>query len=176
MKKLFTHTPVIGFLFTAVLGTLLHFAFDLLGGLPVVALFAPVNESIFEHMKLLFVPLFVFSLLEYLFAKEKQPCFWWRRLLSLSLATLIIPLLYYGYVGAFGRSVDAVNIAIYYLAAAFAFFIDQRLSKKEHCEKTGLLPLFILLLLYALFILFTFFPPTLPLFADPVTGSYGIAP
>ena len=88
MKKLFTRTPVIGFLFTAILGTLLHFAFDLLGSLPVVALFAPVNESIFEHMKLLFVPLFVFSLLEYLFAKEKQPCFWWRRLLSLSLATL----------------------------------------------------------------------------------------
>ena len=54
-----------GFLFTAVTGTLLHFLFDLTGGNGVVALFSAVNESIWEHMKLIFYPMAVFSFAEY---------------------------------------------------------------------------------------------------------------
>ena len=51
-----------GLLFTAVLGILSHFFYDWSGRTPLAALISPVNESIWEHMKLLFFPALLWSL------------------------------------------------------------------------------------------------------------------
>ena len=53
MKKSVPYWRVGGFIFTAVVGTLLHFLFDWTGGSVAAALFSAVNESIWEHLKLL---------------------------------------------------------------------------------------------------------------------------
>ena len=52
MKKSLTHWQIAGFFFVSVVGTLLHFLFEWRGESRLVALIAPVNESIWEHMKL----------------------------------------------------------------------------------------------------------------------------
>lgn len=53
MKKSIPYWQAAGFIFTAILGTLLHFLFDWTNGSVIAALFSAVNESIWEHMKLL---------------------------------------------------------------------------------------------------------------------------
>ena len=53
---------VIGVFFVLLAGTLAHFLYDLSGENAFVGLFVPVNESVWEHMKLLFVPLFLFTI------------------------------------------------------------------------------------------------------------------
>ena len=65
-----------GFVFTAILGTLLHFLFDWTGGSALAALFSAVNESIWEHMKLLYYPMLLFTLWEYSVWGKKTPGFW----------------------------------------------------------------------------------------------------
>ena len=55
----------IGFFFVLILGTLLHFSFAWLREAPVAGLFSAVNESTWEHMKLLFFPSFLYFLWEY---------------------------------------------------------------------------------------------------------------
>ena len=52
-----------GFTFTSVMGTLLHFLYELSGGRLWAAVISGVNESTWEHMKLLFWPLFLFALI-----------------------------------------------------------------------------------------------------------------
>lgn len=42
-------------------GSLLHFVYDLTGENPFVGVFVPVNESVWEHLKLLLLPVFLFS-------------------------------------------------------------------------------------------------------------------
>ena len=64
MDQNLPHRQMSGFLFTAVLGTFLHFFFDLTGGSVVAALISAVNESIFEHMKLIYYPMLLFALLQ----------------------------------------------------------------------------------------------------------------
>lgn len=54
-KRLF-YWELAGALFTAALGTLLHFVYDWSGGWGAAAAFSAVNESTWEHMKLLFSP------------------------------------------------------------------------------------------------------------------------
>ena len=48
----------LAFLLTALAGSALHFAYDLCPS-PLVGLFCPVSESVWEHLKLLYAPFLV---------------------------------------------------------------------------------------------------------------------
>lgn len=65
MKPSIPRWQLVGFLFTGILGTFLHFLFDITGQAMVAGLFSAVNESIWEHMKLLFYPMLLFVVMEY---------------------------------------------------------------------------------------------------------------
>ena len=62
MDKKITYWQTVCFLFLSVMGTLLHFLFDWSGGSWAAALIAPVNESVWEHLKLLVFPMVAFAL------------------------------------------------------------------------------------------------------------------
>ena len=64
MKKTSFLWQVAGFGATALAGTLLHFLFDWTGKNLLAAFFSGVNESTWEHIKLLFWPLFLFGLIQ----------------------------------------------------------------------------------------------------------------
>ena len=64
MKKRLILLSIVGFVLSGLLGVLLHFLYGLSGDLRLVALFSAVNESTFEHMKILFFPLFLFAFIE----------------------------------------------------------------------------------------------------------------
>lgn len=163
-----------GFSLTTLAGTLLHFLYDWTNGNVVAALFSGVNESTWEHMKLMYFPLFLFALIQSRFFKD-VPRFWCVKLAGILTALILIPVLFYTYNGAFGKSPDWVNITIFFVSAALGFLLESVLFKRERplCKRPWLafLPL---CLIGILFILFTFFPPTIPLFENPLTGTYGI--
>lgn len=161
-----------GFLFTSTFGTFLHFLFDLTGGSPIAALISGVNESIFEHMKLLFYPMLLFSILEYRLWGQGDRSFWCIRFRGISLGLALIPALYYTYTGILGISSDWVNISIFFLAAALAYRFQALLPSRNFTCRPVLSGT-ALALLVIIFTLLTFFPPHIPFFRDPVTGTYG---
>jgi len=185
MKRSFALWSLFGFAFTALGGTLLHFLYDWTGQSQFAAPFSGVNESTWEHMKLLFVPLFVFALMQR-FLFPKLPYFWRVKAIGTLAGLLLIPTLFYTANGIFGKTPDWFNIGIFFLSAFAAFWLEFRLfvryenaasSVKAEGQGTRFLEglfLFFFLLLAAAFVGFTDSPPTLPLFQDPVTGGYGI--
>ena len=64
MKRELRRWEIVGFIATGLFGTLLHFMYEWTGGNRVIAVFSAVNESTWEHMKLLAVPWVLFSLVE----------------------------------------------------------------------------------------------------------------
>lgn len=174
MKKSLFLWQFAGFSLGTLAGTLLHFVYEWTNESLLVAPFSGVNESTWEHMKLLFFPLFVFALLQSCFFKE-YPCFWRVKAFGITVGLCAIPVLFYTYNGVFGKSPDWINITIYFLAAAIAFFIEWYLfsQKKKYCKGKNLALLY-LCIIGLLFIVFTFAPPHLPLFEDPVTKTYSI--
>jgi hypothetical protein len=166
-----------GFVFTAIVGSLLHFLFDWSGRNAVPALFSAVNESVWEHMKLLYYPAVLFAVVEYLFWGGDVEQFWCVKLAGLLFGLALIPVLYYTYTGALGVEADWFNIAIFFLAAAAVYWLESRLfALTPACQLPSVLCLGIILLIGAAFMLLTFVPPRKPLFADPVTGTYGYQP
>ena len=155
-------------------GTLLHFLYDWTGESMLVAPFSGVNESTWEHMKLLFWPLFLFALVQRLFFKD-QKNYWYIKLAEISLGLALIPVLFYTYNGVFGKSPDWINIAIFYISAALVFLFERWTFKTDRLQcKYPQLALAAICLIGVLFVAFTFAPPQIPLFQDPLTGIYGI--
>ena len=116
-----TYWSIGGFLFTSVLGTLLHFAFEWSGNDPVVGLLSAVNESIWEHMKLIFVPMVVYALIQHRFGQGIGEGYWCEKLRSIMIALILIPVIYYTYTGILGLSADWFNIAIFFISAGIAY-------------------------------------------------------
>jgi len=164
----------VGFAVTTFGGTLLHFLYDWTGNSILVSPFSGVNESTWEHMKLLFWPLLLFALIQRPFFKD-QKNYWCVKLLEILLGLMLIPVLFYTYNGAFGRSPDWINIVIFYLSAALVFLFEWRAFQKNrlHCAYPRLAFL-VICLIGALFVVFTFAAPQLPLFRDPLTQKIGI--
>ena len=174
MKRSIPRWQLAGFLFTGVLGTFLHFLFDLTGQNVVAGLFSAVNESIWEHMKLLFYPMLLFALVEYAVWGKDSSRFWCAKLLGIATGLVLIPMLYYTYTGALGVSADWFNITIFFLTAGIVFRLETKfLQSNRTCPIGSGVAMAMLFLIAAAFTVLTFIPPHIPLFQDPVTGTYG---
>ena len=174
MKRTVWLWELVGFAVSALLGTLLHFLYDFSGEALWAAPFSGVNESTWEHMKLLFWPMLLFSIAQAFFFRERKD-FLCIKLRGILLGLILIPALFYTYNGAIGKSPDPVNIAIFFISAAIASIYEVRAFKNRTAVcRHPRLAVAILLVTAALFGLFTFFPPEIGLFRDPLTGTYGL--
>lgn len=174
MKKSLTSWQIGGFVFTAVGGVVLHFLYEWSGEALPIALFSAVNESIWEHLKLLYLPLVGYALLTARWVAPDYPGYWCAKLWSTLAGLVSIPLLYYAYTGALGVSADWFNIFLFFLSAALAYAVDTHLLRHSLPCRHPKLAIGILVGLFLLFAVCTFSPPHLPLFRDPVTGTYGV--
>lgn len=159
-----------GFVFTSLMGTLLHFLYDLTNQNSFAALFSATNESTWEHMKLLFFPMLLFASVESVFISENRSSFWCIKLRGIVLGLVLIPTLFYTYTGAFGISSDFINITIFFVTAAITFLWETRALKQNNTQcKYPTLAIITLCVISFLFFKFTFDVPQLPLFQDPAS-------
>ena len=174
MKKSIGLWQLAGFALTSFLGTLLHFLYDWSGRSIVAAPFSGVNESTWEHMKLLFWPMLLYAIVQSCFFQEYKN-FWCVKLRGTLLGLSLIPIIFYTYNGVVGKSPDWINVAIFFVSAASVYIYEayQLLTGKHSCKskKAAIIALGAIALL---FILFTFKTPEIGIFKDPVTGTYGI--
>ena len=63
-------TQIIVAILIIIIGTLLHFTYEWSGENNFVASFSAVNESTWEHLKLVFFPMLILGIIEYFFIKK----------------------------------------------------------------------------------------------------------
>ncbi len=174
MKRDIPFWQFIGFTLVSIGGTLLHFLYDWANQALWLAPFSGVNESTWEHMKLLYFPAVICALIQHRIFKD-CPRFWCAKTIGISTGLAAIPVLFYTYNGIFGVSPDYINIAIFFISTAVAFFIETRLFRTNYLScKHPWIARGILALFGILFMIFTFVTPHIPLFRDPLTGTYGL--
>ena len=158
----------ISFLTASLLGTLSHFVYEWSGENFFAGLFFPVNESTWEHLKLVFLPILIVSVSELFIGKIQREDFPCIKLRSALFGMLIIVVLFYTYTGVLGTVVDWLNIVIYFVGMGTAYLYSYRKLNSEallHCNpRLSLLLTFTLLIL---FMIFTVYPPSLGLFRAP---------
>jgi hypothetical protein len=174
MKRSVGLWQLMGFAVTALGGTLLHFLYDWLGEAAWIAPFSGVNESTWEHMKLLFWPMFIFAIVQSFFFRDREN-FWPVKLRGILLGLSLIPIIFYTYNGVIGHSPDWINIAIFFIAAAASYIYETRLFNANKLNfKSPKAAITMLCAIALLFVVFTFLTPPIGIFKDPLTGTYGI--
>ena len=174
MKKSNNLWGLWGFAVTSLFGTLLHFLYDWSGELKWIAPLSGVNESTWEHMKLLFWPMFIFAIIQSFYFRGRED-FWCIKLRGILLGLTLIPIIFYTYNGVIGRSPDWLNITIFFVSAAVAYIYETRLLNDKiipcRAQKAAL---GVIVFIAILFIVFTFKAPQIGIFKDPITGEFGI--
>ena len=175
VKKKTLRLAISGAAFVIVTGTLLHFVYEWSGNNSFVGVFSPINESVWEHLKLAFVPILFFAFIEYYFLRKDVHNFWFGKAVECLLVMGIIVTFFYTYSGIIGRSIVVVDILSFFAAVIIGKVTSYRLLLKgTEKRRSAVVPAFVLLLIAASFIVFTFYPPHIPLFEDSQTSTYGI--
>lgn len=166
MKDLKSCT-IIGIVFVLITGTLAHFLYNWSGQNYAAGLFTPINESIWEHMKLLFFPMFLYSLFFILKFRKKYSCITSALCFGILAGTLLIPLIYYAYTYVLGRNFFIADIGIFLLSTIIAFWLSYKLTLSCKLESCTLFLCILVCLLFACFLIFTYHAPDLVIFQDP---------
>jgi hypothetical protein len=166
---------LIGMVFMIILGSVLHFTFEWSGSQPVVGVFSAVNESVWEHLKLAFWPALLFMLIEYALLRKTANNFAFAKTIGVYLIVIIIPIVFYSYTAITGKSIFVIDISTFIVAVTIGQLSSYKLlTYKKLPDNLNRVSLIALTLLGLAFVLFTFYPPQLPIFRDPNTEGYGI--
>jgi hypothetical protein len=175
VKRNIRKWELIGIAFIAGIGAMFHFIFEWSGDLPPIGVFAPVNESVFEHLKMPYWPALLYALIEYRRVKDYTKNFIVAKAASLYVMPLCITGIFYAYTTITGTESLTADIATFIGSVAIGQFVGYRIMIKDPLSsalyKASIAGIISLGTIYAVL---TFYPPHLPLFLNPATGTYGI--
>lgn len=154
-----------GIIFTVLFGTLLHFVYDWSGSNPIIGLFSPINESVWEHLKLLYYPMTLWVIWGYFKFSRKSKNFIFASLAGLIFGLIFIPTIFYIYIAIFKKLYLIIDILIYIAGVTISFlsmgYIFKNYNIRHFSLKLGIL---LWELIFILFVIFTIFPPDIFIF------------
>ena len=166
MNKL-KHYTILGILFVIIAGTLSHFVYEWSGNNFILGFFFPVNESTWEHMKLCFFPMLLYSCFMNRKLKDDYPCVTSSLLFGVLLGTFLIPIIFYTYSGILGQNYIFFDIATFIISVLLAFIAVYRLSLSCVLDSFLFWLATLLFLTTICFLVFTYYPPCIGLVAVP---------
>ena len=165
---------VIVVILTLIAGTLLHFTYKWSGENKIVAIFSAINESTWEHLKLIFFPMLVSSIIGYFIIGKENSNYICSRTKGILVGMAFIIVFFYTYTGIIGKNIDFLNIISFFMAVFLGEFVSFKsiVSKEKKCNIT--LAVYILVFFLMCFVIFTYITPKFGIFKDPLTGTYGV--
>ena len=161
--------------FVWVAGTVAHFIYEWSGQALWAGLFFSVNESVWEHLKLVFFPSLFFLCIEYAKFSRRYPAFLAGKTVGILAGMLLIVVGYYTYTGVWGVQVPWANILLFFLAVLLSESLAWLLIPQEGLAAHWMTPLAaaVLLIVAVGMMALSYVTPHIPLFLDPSTGLYG---
>ncbi len=161
---------LLAFFIIGIAGTLSHFVYKWSGENFLIGLFFPVNESVWEHLKLLFFPAAIYFAVEYLLLSEKPQNFLPSAIKAIFCGMLTIIVLFYTINGIIGKNIDFINISIYFISIIVTLSKKNKSIRKESYYSSNIVLLlsFFFILTAILFLIWSYNPPELGIFVPPM--------
>ena len=167
-NRIILRHAVYSFIFVSAAGSILHFVYDWSGQNKVTGFFSAVNESTWEHMKLMFIPMLIYALFLLLRFRKSRPSVFPAYAIAALISVFLIPVLFYTYTGVLGFNVNFLNLSIFYICTAVGSTVFYRIASSADLSELNLILLLIHSGLLISFLFFTYNPPTLGIFISPV--------
>ena len=166
---------IISVIGTFLLCFLTHFLYDIFPN-SLFSIFFPVNESIWEHMKMLFTTILLFSIIEYFLiirfnikVNNYILSKFFEALLSIPIYLLLFLPLYY----KFGE-VMFISISLMLIVIIIAAFINYKLISLKEFKSSNIIGIILIIIAYIVFGYLTYKPIKTHLFFDTENEKYGI--
>ena len=165
---------IINVVFLFLLSFLWHFVYDWFPN-NIFALFFPVNESIWEHMKIIYYCLLMGSILEFVLCNKnniKINNFYIEAMVKSILGVIFYLIIFVPFYLWLGESV-LISISLMLITYIFMEYIGYKILTGEEMN-INILPVIIIVLGCVMFVILTFYPLHNFLFFDEVKFGYGI--
>lgn len=164
---------ILGFIFISLLGSFLHFTYDLSNHNKIVGLFSAVNESTWEHIKIALTPFFLWSIIDG-FIFKTNPNYFFAKLIGLLTIILTIPILFYGYKFILKKSIVIIDISIFFISIFLSqYFSYLVLTNAKTSIYLSYFSLILIIIIFGIYLLLTLLPINNFIFKDPITKKYG---
>ena len=158
---------IVSTILVIILGVTLHYVYDWSNNNTLVGIFSPIDESIWEHLKLLFFPMTLLTIIVYLLKGKDIPNYLCSKILGIILSMIFTVIAFYTYSGILGRNYTFIDISLFFIAVLLGQAVAYR-KIKAGSECNTQIAWRILVLVFMLFIIFTFVKPGIGLFMDPL--------
>ena len=157
-----------------ILGTFLHFTYEWSRENMIVGVFSAVNESTWEHLKLIYYPMIFMAIIGYFVIGKKSQNYFGAQTVGILIAIIFTIVFFYTYTGIIGTNYAVVNISIFVVSIILGGCVTYKILKSRIVYNVEVASIIFLIILLLSFVLYTFNPPQIQLFQDPVDNSYGI--
>ncbi len=167
---------IAGLVFIVVVGGAWHFGWAWVGRPLALAWLFPVNESVWEHLKLVFFPMLLWFAVERPRLREEASNLLTARALELLAAFAVIVGGFYLYTAIAGRNFLTADIALFVAAVVLGQGLSAEVMAGRRVQPyVEAASAAVLVAAFALFVAFSYAPPRTGLFRDPPTGTWGAA-
>ena len=164
LKKYYNQIyEVVSTILIMILGVILHYVYEWSNNNKIVGIFSPIDESVWEHLKLLFFPMLLFTIFFYFFKGKEIPNYLCSKVIGIITAMIFTVIAFYTYSGILGRNYTFIDISLFFIAVILGQVVAyKKLKSEKKCNEQ--IALRILILIFILFVLFTFVKPRIGLF------------
>jgi hypothetical protein len=175
MNKTILKLTIIGALFVIIFGSLFHFVYGWSDDNKIIGALTPVNESVWEHLKLALIPILLFALIEWYFLRKSGKNLLCAKAAEIWLVIFLITAFFYTYTGIVGFNTLWADILLtFIIPVIIGKYLSYKLLSRENQPGNKIIPAVSLIILLFAFIFFTFKPPHIQLLKDKNDNTYGI--
>ncbi len=167
MKK--HYSPILEFIIIGIVGALWHFIYDWSGENTFIGWIAPINESTWEHFKILFYPTLIYTVIEYFIIESKPKNYITASTIGLFMGMAAIVAFFYTYTGILGYDISVLNVFSYYVGLFVMLLVKSKILKNKSfsSDKSKYISLAFIGIFILLFGIWTANPPLLGIFENP---------
>ena len=165
---------IVGIIVIFLFGASLHFVYELSHHKKIVGVFAAVNESTWEHIKICMTPTLLWSIYE-LNVYEYNLNFLFAKSMCLLTIIILIPILFYSYTFFTKKSYLIVDIICFLITIICSQLVFRYvINLPSYPDIFNYISLGLLLLELFMYCYLTFHPLKNFIFIDPITHKYGL--
>lgn len=155
-------------------GAGLHFLYKYGGKKKWMAIISPVNESIWEHLKIAFYPALAYAALLTSILQLRPENFWAAEVVGIYIMLGFILIVEWIYPAIIKRNILAIDLLVFFVAIALGQLCAYGLQVADTIQFSTVTALCLVAAQTIIFALFSFLPPRLGLFRDSTDGKYGV--
>ena len=162
-------------IFIFLIGFIIHNLYEWCPNI-VTLILSPVNESVFEHMKMIYTSYIIWIIIKYFILKKyniKENNFLLKELLAFLFNIALFLTIYWPIYSKFGENM-LVTLTIYLISIIISQVLNYFIEFKKDSNVLNIISLLVIFLIYAFTTYLTYNPPICKFFLDPTNNSYGL--